>query len=360
MGCGSRGVRCRDRRAWLIPCASASALIILLTLCSSWLSPVGASAKSCTIFTISNGETVLFGNNEDHYDPGTVIEFSPATKTSHGLVRFGFRRDDGSFNLQGVVNDQGLVWDGNGLPPARLNPHPEKTYSYRKDNYLNRIAREAATVEEAIRISRDFDFDHVHLEGRMTYQIHIADATGDAVVISAGPDGEVAYTRKPPGNSYLISTNFNLANPENGAKSWRYDKAAASLSGLLESTDMTLEDAVGVLDEVHLEDLISQTMYSNAIDLKNGVIALSYMARFDDMVYLDIDEELAKGARIEELRDRFSAETAEAGEAAYRRLAMKSRLSKAAAVVVLFALIVSAFLLVRSIRRSRRASRAVR
>jgi len=129
MGCGSRGVRCRDRRAWLIPCASASALIILLTLCSSWLSPVGASAKSCTIFTISNGETVLFGNNEDHYDPGTVIEFSPATKTSHGLVRFGFRRDDGSFNLQGVVNDQGLVWDGNGLPPARLNPHPEKAAS---------------------------------------------------------------------------------------------------------------------------------------------------------------------------------------------------------------------------------------
>jgi hypothetical protein len=265
----------------LLLCSSSAVAVFLLIgrVCAPGFA--GSPFKTCTIFTISNGETTLFGNNEDHYDPNPVIQFLPASENGYGSILVGFRHGDGSVLEQGGINEHGLAWDGNGLPAARLNPHPEKPFSWAPDNYLGTILGEARTVEEAIRISRDFDFDCVPPHGQMLHQIHIADASGDAFVISAGPDGEIAYTRKPPGDGYLVSTNFNLANPENGTKSWRYDIATTLLADLMESPSLTADDARDVLREVHLEDPISFTMYSNVFDLKNGTIALNYMAQFD-------------------------------------------------------------------------------
>ena len=105
----------------------------------------------------------------------------------------------------------------------------------------------------------------------MTYQIHLADASGDAVVISAGPDGEVAYTRKLPGNGYLVSTNFNLANPGNGTKSWRYDKATALLAELLKSEDVTTY-ALGLA--IH-EDEFSLNLMKRILAFNNDIIGCS-------------------------------------------------------------------------------------
>lgn len=312
--------------------------------------------RTCTIFTIAKDETILFGNNEDHYDPNPLIAFSPASSTSYGMVHVGFRRSDGSISVQGVVNDQGLAWDGNGLPAARLNPHPERKFSYETDGYLDKISREAATVEEAIQISRDFDFDSVPLKSLMSYQIHIADSSGDAVVISAGPDGEVAYTRKPPGNGYLVSTNFNLANPENGTKSWRYAKATESLSEFLKSTSITMEDAGRVLSEVHQEDLVGYTLYSNVLDLTDGTIALNYMSQFNETIHLNIMEELEKGERIVEMRDLFSIKTVEAGDAAYRQLEIRAVLEKIGALAACCGIIGVILIIVKKIRKSRNAS----
>jgi len=45
-------------------------------------------------------------------------------------------------------------------------------------------------------------------------QYHITDANGDAVEISAGSDGKIALTHKQPGDDYLLSINFNLAQTE--------------------------------------------------------------------------------------------------------------------------------------------------
>ncbi len=53
---------------------------------------------------------------------------------------------------------------------------------------------------------------------------------GNAVVISADQNGEIAFTRKGIGDGYLLSTNFNLANPENGKyPCWRFDTASRML-----------------------------------------------------------------------------------------------------------------------------------
>jgi len=51
--------------------------------------------------------------------------------------------------------------------------------------------------------------------GKFAGQYHLADATGDAVVIGFGSDGELAFTRKAKGDGHLVSTNFNRAFPEN-------------------------------------------------------------------------------------------------------------------------------------------------
>lgn len=330
----------------------ALVLVVLLCFYFSCILPEGVSTKTCTIFTITNDDITLFGNNEDHYTPNPVIGFYPAGETGHGSVHVGFRDSNGTVLYQGAVNDQGLAWDVNGLPFARLNPHPEKPFSYEADNFLGRILRKATTVEEAIQISKDFNFGD-----SMCVQIHIADASGDAVVISAGSDREIAYTRKPPGNGYLVSTNFNLANPENGDKSWRYEKAAVLLAELLKSKNITMEKAGQVLSEVHLEDLISYTMYSNVIDLKNGTIALNFMSQRNETIYLDITKELEKGVRIIEMRDMFSKETVEAGDLAYRQLEKRSTLENIGGILIILVIIGTFLITVKRIRKSRNVNK---
>jgi hypothetical protein len=67
---------------------------------------------------------------------------------------------------------------------------------------------------------------------------------GDAQ--SAGADGELVFTHKPRGDGFLVSTNFNVANPANSFSypCWRYDTARERLAGLLDQGDGV---AAGVL-----------------------------------------------------------------------------------------------------------------
>ena len=68
--------------------------------------------ESCTIFTSSYGDTVLFGNNEDWINPQTYYWVCPSSGGDYGAVYFGFD------NLwpQGGINEKGLAFDVNALP----------------------------------------------------------------------------------------------------------------------------------------------------------------------------------------------------------------------------------------------------
>jgi hypothetical protein len=46
--------------------------------------------ESCTIFTASHGDTVLFGNNEDWINPNTYYWVVPSRGGDYGVVYFGF------------------------------------------------------------------------------------------------------------------------------------------------------------------------------------------------------------------------------------------------------------------------------
>ena len=176
---------------------------------------------SCTIISQAIGDTVLFGNNEDYSLSGTYMWFRPPQAGTYGAVYFGFdhNNDPADGYAQGGMNTRGLACDSNGLPEAPLNPHPENLPL--PGPFMQSVLEECATVNETIIWCENHNFG-----SSLFAQFHFADAYGDSVVVSAGLDQELAFTRKTH-LSYLVSTNFNLVNPDNGwYPCWRYFYAA--------------------------------------------------------------------------------------------------------------------------------------
>ena len=310
-----------------------------------------APGKSCTIFTAVQGDTVLYGNSEDQHNADPVIAFRPPSSEGYGSVYFGTTRADGQYNYEGAVNDQGLAWDCNSTPKGKLDPDPNpgKPYYLDHPNYLDTITKKAATVDQAIRIAKNYHFGEVLLG-----QYHIADANGDAVVLSAGPDGKVAFTRKDPGEGYLLSTNFNLAQPEKGPVDFRWDTAKERLEALDSGVSLTPEYAVDTMESVHLKTLTTYTLYQNVLDLKQNKIYLTYMAQFDETAEIDMEEEFSKGQREVEMREFFSPETAAAGDAAYQRFAARFQLAKIGVITVGILLILGlVFLIARKVQKKK-------
>jgi hypothetical protein len=126
-------------------------------------------------------------------------------------------------------------------------------------------------------------------------QMHFADKTGDAVIISAGNDGEMVFTRKTPGDGFLVSTNFNVANPANASEypCWRYDKANELLGKLINKGEpLNYNDVTNVMDAVHQEGA-SWTIETLVAELTNGVMYLYFFYQYDDPVIINVKDELA-------------------------------------------------------------------
>ncbi len=283
-------------------------------------------------FTAVQGETVLFGDNFDYHEADLVIGFYPASAEGYGSVHFGYQTDNDSKAGQSysrAVNEKGLAWAVNSIPNGSLTPHPEKMYSHAGDNYLYTIIKRASSVDEAIRIAGYFDFGD-----RMGVQIHIADAIGDAVVVSPGRDGEIAFTRKQEGDGYLLSTNFNLAIPEKGPVDFRWDTAGKMLNEINQEHGLNPEFIGEILNTVYLKTLTTYTLHSNVIDLKNSDIYIYYMSQYNQAVKLNLAEELAKGQHVVETRDLFPKEIVEAGDAAYHQFEIKFRLAQISVILI--------------------------
>src|ERR1700741_91343 len=75
---------------------------------------VDAVPGSCTIFSASVGDKVLFGNNEDYDNPKTYYWTEPAGDGNYGAVYLGYE----NYSYQGGINDKGLCFDANTLPDS--------------------------------------------------------------------------------------------------------------------------------------------------------------------------------------------------------------------------------------------------
>lgn len=279
---------------------------------------------SCTIFSASAGDKVLFGNNEDYYIPKTYLWTDPATDENYGCLYLGFK----DYSHQGGINDKGLCFDANALPKSKINLHselaPPPFYEPPYEDFMMwvpiLVLRKAATVEEAIKIAKKYDTKNWYPNaGKIKYQLNFADSKGDAVVISVDETGELAFTRKGEGDNYLISTNFNRANPENALEypCERFNRAEEMLGEIIDEDDLTVDYFKSILKSVHQKGIFNTTLYSNIFDLKNRVLYLYHWHQFDEVVVLNVDEELAKGPNMVRIRDLFSEKTVKNGKREY-------------------------------------------
>jgi hypothetical protein len=311
------------QRFWLLILAVLFQSFASGQTCSKSLSAECSSASKrlsgCTIFTISKDNQVFFGGNDDYIEPDSYYWVDSGDDQHYGAIWIG--QPD---NVQQGVNVHGLAYDANGLPRVDVNPHNERLpveggYS----SYPIHILQECATVEEVINWIKTHRW-HSYMHD----QLQFADSTGDAVVISAGTDGELVFTRKPQGNGFLVSTNFNIAQSSNGDyPCWRYDRAQELLSQLVkEEGQLTAADMSGVLDAVHLEGVQSWTIESLLADLSNGLVYIYYFHQFDKPIVLNVKEEVAHPKNPGPLSILFPEEVKQEAAHRYQHMQEKSKL----------------------------------
>lgn len=269
---------------------------------------------SCTIFSVSRGESVFFGNNEDWKDPNTYYWVEPPEAGGYGVLCFGFD----NLYPQGGINEKGLAFDANALPKITMKKNPEGIKPYRA--IINTIImHKCATVSEAIETAGSYDWSQCY-GGRLDGQFMLADPSGDAVVVGADEDGNLVFTRKPEGDGFLVSTNFNRAWPENrygGYPCRRYETAVKMLEEIESGEDLTVEYLASILDEVHAEGRKINTLYSNIFDLKNGLVHLYYWHRFDRAVTFDVAEIIARRPEPAKIETLFPAEVVDEASREY-------------------------------------------
>ncbi len=292
--------------------------IIGLFCTTAFLDNNEVTPSGCSVFTISKGDQVFFGGNDDYITTDNYFWVDPGEAQYYGAIWIGERG-----NVQQGVNEKGLAYDANGLPRVDVNPHRERSpVSGDYSSYPIHILRECATVKEVIHWVNSHQW-HSYMHDQMQF----ADATGDAVIISAGADGEVVFTRKPPGDSYLVSTNFNVANPSNGFgyPCWRYETASDLLGNLVsDDAPLTAQDAAHVLDAIHAESNASWTVGSMVVDLTEGILYLYYFHQFDSPVVINISDEITNPRPAGMMSELFPEEVQQEGNRRYEKIQAQS------------------------------------
>jgi hypothetical protein len=241
--------------------------------------------QACTVFLVSGEGRVLAGNNEDYRNPFTRVWFVPAKDGAYGRVCFGF---DNGFT-QGGMNEKGLFFDGLATAPLAVKRSGDKPRF--KGNIMEAVLSRCATVKEALAF-----LDRYSLKGWERFQIFFGDATGDAAVV----EGDEVIRKK---GRFLLCTNFHLSRAqEKGITCSRYRIAQAKLRPR-GPVDVAL--CRSVLAAVHQEGA-NPTQYSNVYDLKNKLVYLYHFHNFENVVVLDLDAELKKGARALDIASLFA------------------------------------------------------
>ncbi len=276
--------------------------------------------QSCTIFAASFGNTVLFGNNEDYINLNVHYWVMPAGDGKYSTFCVGF--DD--VKPQGGMNEKGLCFDGNALPIAPLNLHPELPRPPPGISLIKLVMQNCATVQDVIDLIKRYSWAE-----QINCQIFFADATGDMMVASAAPDGEWAFTRPAVStDKFLVSTNFNVANTANGKyPCQRYNAATTLLEQIKSERDVTVPNFRTVLNATHQEGVpygtsgVVNTVYSNIFNPGTGEIYIYYHHQFDEVAKLNLTQELAKGTKDASIADLFSEQTVDKAMAEYQAYA---------------------------------------
>jgi tetratricopeptide (TPR) repeat protein len=259
----------------------------LILISTILISVMYQSTKACTIFTASNRQNVLVGNNEDN-SPNlkTYLWVTPAKNTHHGFLTWGsFKKKP-----EGGINDKGLFWDAAAMPQAIniiLDAHKVDFKGY----FVEKALSECATVDEVVKLVSQYN-----LLWQEKAQVLVADASGDYAVIHANYIIRKADMNK----SYFALTNFKT----NCSKS-AYCNRFQTAEKLLSEGQYSEESFKNILSKTAQNDIDNATLYSQICDLRNGTITLFQKNDFKHAKVLDIAEALQQGERTVEIKQFF-------------------------------------------------------
>jgi hypothetical protein len=239
---------------------------------------------------VTDDQSVFFCGNEDNSEAFQWrIWFDPATETRHGRAFLGFRIGNNLDVPMAGMNDQGLAIDLSAVSFSPINVSPERETV--EGVIFVKWLSDCATVED-VREQLSM-YNVIDLETNPN-QIHVADRTGDAIVVGVDPEGELNTTNKS--GSYLVSTNFNMNNKTKLEyelhHSGRYNRTATGLETLLRDSGLSVEGCRDILEEVALNPGLG---YGYVVDLREGRIFLYSHDDFERTAVLDLNEELAMG-----------------------------------------------------------------
>jgi len=264
----------------------------------------------CTAFLASGEDGVLFGNNEDFWNPATKMWFVTAAEGGYGAMFFGFD----NLSPQGGMNEAGLAFDGFATRPKPVTETAEKE-SF-NGNLVLKVMTECATIAEVLKVYQGYDLARME-----RFMLMFADATGDSVIIEGDE-----FIRKSGG--FQVVTNFYQSEDPTGKNAYGEGKACSRFevaNRMLGRTKrVNISDAREVLDAVHIEGE-SNTLYSNIYDLDDRLVYVYNFHDFDNEVVIDLSEELKKGPHVVDLPSLFPRNSARETFVAKQEQAMELR-----------------------------------
>jgi len=245
--------------------------------------------NACTVFTASDGKTVLVGNNEDS-SPSlkTFLWYYPKQRNRYGFVSWGSK----SKYPEGGMNEKGLFWDAAALMqaiPTVRDPGKPDFNGY----FVNKALSECATVAEVIQLVRRYN-----LVWQDRAQVLVADASGDYALIHSNYIIRKSDLKKP----YVAVANFCLDHYVSGQSAcYRYNTA----DSMLQKQPVSFSLFRTILAKAAQKDPDNATIYSQIADLKSGIIHLYQRHNFNQEVTISLSEELKKGAHKVEMKSLF-------------------------------------------------------
>ena len=249
--------------------------LVVLCLC------IFFNATACTIFSgIDKKGQVWAGNNEDNiFTFNIYLNLAASTDSTFGYAFFTNSKNQDEY-IQGGVNDAGLFYDGNSVPPSVY-----KDFDTKKDfpgghrAMLKYILGKCKTVQEVISL-----FKQYRLPGMESSQLHFADKYGTLGIIVA----DSMWVTKA---NYQVSTNYNLCHADKDQQTcWRFPIAER----ILKSKEPGIDSFREICDSTS-QKAIASTVYSNIHNLNTGEIWLYYAMDYNNAYKTTIKELLKRG-----------------------------------------------------------------
>jgi len=270
-------------------------IFIVTLLIATAISAIN-SVSACTGFTASEGEKVLVGTTFDWSQRFDIYRhYFPAEEGKYGrvIIDFKFPMDMEPYNDPDWIlpkegmNDQGLFYS------LFLTPHmvPENSndkpiFSSDDPDYYSH-AIPAYCIAKCTTVAEVLDvYDDYNLLGMANSQCFFADRNGDSVIIEGD---DIIYKE----GDFQVASNFLQNHPDLGGIADAFTRYNTAVSMIENMTDLSDEYFRTICNATH----ISNTVFSNVYDLKQGIFYMNYNNNFEKTLEFDLNEELAKGER---------------------------------------------------------------